>query len=170
MNMDTNTNPGSDHRGMQGYSPGKQRRPWCDKRLPLAYNYVQGYYWSVRSLPTSGRIGGMLPSVLSLLPSCNSNTTRNRDVGFLRYWTFSQLPNFILVVPILVASIYGIYRYFYFYYWQSAFRRFSPAQPHQDRNQQQTQTWTWTWTYNSARHFGRTPRPLPFSSSTPSPP
>lgn len=48
---------------------------------------------------------------------------RNRNVGFMRYWTFSQLPNFILVVPILVASIYGIYQYFYFYYWQLVFRR-----------------------------------------------
>jgi phosphatidylinositol glycan class V len=38
----------------------------------------------------------------------------------MRYWTFSQIPNFVLVVPILVASIYGIYQY-----WQLAFRRFT---------------------------------------------
>lgn len=38
----------------------------------------------------------------------------------MRYWTPSQIPNFILVAPILIASIYGIYRY-----WQSAFRRFT---------------------------------------------
>ncbi|KAH8083507.1 GPI mannosyltransferase 2 [Filobasidium floriforme] len=63
------------------------RRPWCEKRIPLAYNYVQEHYW---------------------------------DVGFLRYWTPAQLPNFVLVVPILVASIYGIYRY-----WQLVFRRFT---------------------------------------------
>jgi phosphatidylinositol glycan class V len=45
---------------------------------------------------------------------------QHRDVGFLRYWTPSQLPNFVLVAPILVASIYGIYQY-----WQLVFRRFT---------------------------------------------
>jgi phosphatidylinositol glycan class V len=39
----------------------------------------------------------------------------------MRYWTFSQIPNFVLVAPILVASIYGIYQYLY--YWQLVFRR-----------------------------------------------
>jgi phosphatidylinositol glycan class V len=38
----------------------------------------------------------------------------------MRYWTPSQLPNFILAAPILVASIYGIYQY-----WQLVFRRFT---------------------------------------------
>jgi phosphatidylinositol glycan class V len=32
-----------------------------------------------------------------------------RDVGFLRYWTPEQIPNFFLVVPILTASLYGTY-------------------------------------------------------------
>jgi phosphatidylinositol glycan class V len=60
----------------------------------------------------------MLFPVLRLLLCSYYHTTQNRDVGFMRYWTPSQLPNFVLVAPILVASIYGIYRY-----WQLVFRR-----------------------------------------------
>jgi hypothetical protein len=47
--MDSNSNTNTDTQGTQVYSPGKQRRPWCDHRLPLAYNFVQGHYWSVQS-------------------------------------------------------------------------------------------------------------------------
>lgn len=47
----SNTKTDTETQGTQVYSPGKQRRPWCDHRLPLAYNYVQGHYWSVQSLP-----------------------------------------------------------------------------------------------------------------------
>ena len=34
-----------------------------------------------------------------------------RDVGFLRYWTPAQIPNFLMASPILVASVYGGYRF-----------------------------------------------------------
>jgi hypothetical protein len=79
--------------------------------------------FSLSTFSHPGRIGGMLFPVLRLFYYLVIRI-QYRDVGFMRYWTVSQLPNFILVAPILVASIYGIYHYFY-YYWQSAFRRFT---------------------------------------------
>jgi phosphatidylinositol glycan class V len=57
---------------------------WCSNLMPLIYSHVQNKYW-------------YLP--LSIL-LC-------RDVGFLRYWTASQLPNFLVASPHLFLTIFA---------------------------------------------------------------
>ena len=55
-------------------------RSWCNNRLPLIYSFVQSFYWYV----------------LRTLCCC---ADKNRNVGFLRYWTLSNLPLFLLAAP-----------------------------------------------------------------------
>jgi phosphatidylinositol glycan class V len=44
-----------------------------------------------------------------------ANTTayplKIRNVGFMRYWTPAQIPNFLMASPILLASVYGGFRF-----------------------------------------------------------
>ncbi|KAI1178328.1 GPI mannosyltransferase 2 [Nemania sp. FL0916] len=47
---------------------GSELRPWCTKRIPSIYTFVQEQYW---------------------------------NVGFLRYWTLSNIPLFLLAAPML---------------------------------------------------------------------
>ncbi|KAF1998305.1 glycosyltransferase family 76 protein [Amniculicola lignicola CBS 123094] len=47
---------------------GSGWRPWCERRIPSIYSWVQSQYW---------------------------------NVGFLRYWNLSNLPLFLIAVPIL---------------------------------------------------------------------
>ncbi|CAN0910353.1 GPI mannosyltransferase 2 [Linum grandiflorum] len=55
-----------------------ETRPWCNAKIPLLYNYIQGRYWGV---------------------------------GFLRYFQFKQLPNFLLASPILSLAVCSIFHY-----------------------------------------------------------
>ncbi|KAK5999748.1 hypothetical protein QM012_005154 [Aureobasidium pullulans] len=47
-------------------------RPWCSRKLPSIYSWVQEHYW---------------------------------NVGFLRYWTVSNIPLFLLALPMLCILI-----------------------------------------------------------------
>ncbi|MCJ1301838.1 ER membrane glycoprotein subunit of the GPI transamidase complex-like protein [Hypocenomyce scalaris] len=62
-------------------SAAETLRPWCKKRVPSIYAWVQSHYW---------------------------------DVGFLRYWTISNIPLFILAAPMLYilakSAIWGLTR------------------------------------------------------------
>lgn len=60
-------------------------RPWCEWTVPSIYGWVQSHYWLVLSMIAH-------PARINL----------DRDVGFLRYWTFSNIPLFLLAAPMLV--------------------------------------------------------------------
>ncbi|KAF3481377.1 GPI mannosyltransferase 2 [Arthroderma uncinatum] len=53
-------------------------RPWCSRLLPSIYTWVQAYYCSDQ-----------------------------RNVGFLRYWTFSNLPLFCIAAPAICILVYS---------------------------------------------------------------
>ena len=59
------------------------KRPWCSHKLPSIYGWVQSEYWYVTNAIRNARL------------------TFPRDVGFLHYWTPSNLPLFILAFPML---------------------------------------------------------------------
>lgn len=59
-------------------------RPWCNSPLPSVYGFVQAHYW--------------YGSTACLSPA-ETNVTRN--VGFLKYWTLSNIPLFLLAAPCL---------------------------------------------------------------------
>lgn len=60
-------------------------RPWCNSPLPSVYGFVQAHYWY-------GSIAYLSPA--------ETNVTRN--VGFLKYWTLSNIPLFLLATPCLL--------------------------------------------------------------------
>jgi phosphatidylinositol glycan class V len=62
---------------------GANARPWCSRTLPSIYTWVQSQYWFVVTF------------------DCLHETKFIRNVGFLRYWTFSNLPLFLLAGPML---------------------------------------------------------------------
>lgn len=64
-------------------------RPWCSRTLPSIYTWVQEHYWY--------DITGPVPSSIRL--------TLLRNVGFLRYWTISNLPLFLLALPMLLILV-----------------------------------------------------------------
>lgn len=66
-------------------TPGAKSRAWCSKPVPSIYAWVQSHYWSVNK-----KAG---PRILLIL---------YRNVGFLRYWTVSNIPLFILALPMLI--------------------------------------------------------------------
>lgn len=61
-------------------------RPWCQRYLPSIYTFVQDHYWYV------------LLRQIQLL--C---LTLHRNCGFLRYWTLSNLPLFLLAAPMYIV-------------------------------------------------------------------
>lgn len=63
-------------------------RPWCDSLVPSIYSFVQAHYW----------YGKKTHSVIN-----EANVSRN--VGFLKYWTLSNIPLFILATPCLFLMI-----------------------------------------------------------------
>ena len=60
-------------------------RPWCNALPPSIYTFVQSHYW-----------------YLAALPSRSQNADHIRNVGFLRYWTVSNIPLFLLAAPMLL--------------------------------------------------------------------
>jgi phosphatidylinositol glycan class V len=68
------------------YCSSLRPEPWCSNPLPLIYSHVQSKYWYH-------------------LPLLQLNC---RDVGFLRYWTTNQLPNFLLASPHLILSTFAV--------------------------------------------------------------
>lgn len=58
-------------------------RPWCTRRLPSIYTFVQEHYWWV------------------ILNYFSDNADPDRNVGFLRYWTPPNIPLFLLAGPML---------------------------------------------------------------------
>jgi len=64
-------------------------RSWCYSRLPLIYSFVQSHYWYA---PTIYRQG---------------SANRCRGVGFLRYWSLSNMPLFLLAIPILLLLLWS---------------------------------------------------------------
>ncbi|KAG5461198.1 MAG: hypothetical protein BJ554DRAFT_6643, partial [Olpidium bornovanus] len=86
------------------------RRPWCDRRLPLVYSFVQREYWRVshshaRGFQVFSSRALCLPWLTSLRPA------HDRNNGFLNYWTTKQAPNFLLASCILAFSAWGIWTY-----------------------------------------------------------
>lgn len=67
-------------------TPESSSRPWCKKLVPSVYSWVQVHYWQV--LTTQIIVPKLIPSF-------------SRKVGFLRYWTISNLPLFLLAAPML---------------------------------------------------------------------
>lgn len=77
------------------YCTPSAKRPWCSHTLPSIYGWVQSEYWYVTNVMR------------------NSKLTFRRDVGFLHYWTLSNLPLFILAFPMLyIMFASGIWVWF----------------------------------------------------------
>jgi GPI mannosyltransferase 2 len=68
------------------YCSSSTPEPWCLNRIPLIYSHVQAKYWY----------------------DCNIIKLIVRDVGFLRYWTTSQLPNFLIASPHILLSVFAV--------------------------------------------------------------
>lgn len=66
-------------------------RPWCTNLIPSIYSWVQAYYWY-----------GDLCHPKKLL-------IRGRNNGFLRYWTLSNIPLFVLATPMLAIMARSAY-------------------------------------------------------------
>ncbi|KAL9121889.1 MAG: hypothetical protein Q9187_001556 [Circinaria calcarea] len=62
-----------------------ESRAWCSSLVPSIYAWVQSHYWSVPKVRGS--------EIMLII---------NRNAGFLRYWTVSNIPLFILAGPMLL--------------------------------------------------------------------
>ena len=71
-------------------------RPWCLNMPPSIYAWVQSEYWYNDLLD---------PSLVDKL------TDRSRGTGFLKYWTLSNIPLFILATPMLCIMTESAIRY-----------------------------------------------------------
>ena len=70
-------------------------REWCSRSIPSIYTFVQSFYWYV---------------ILSMAAQQSPNSIdNNRNVGFLRYWTLSNVPLFLIATPMLSILIYSSY-------------------------------------------------------------
>lgn len=69
------------------------RRPWCDSKVPGIYTFVQSHYWLVDAVASSIKVPSLLTTILF------------RGNGFLRYWTVSNLPLFLLAAPTIALLL-----------------------------------------------------------------
>lgn len=63
-------------------------RPWCSEIVPSIYSWVQNTYWSISPMRYAGYYVHKL-------------TWNYRNVGFLKYWTLSNMPLFLIAAPML---------------------------------------------------------------------
>ena len=77
-------------------TPLQNRRSWCDHSIPSVYGWVQNHYWYVSAY---------------LIP-VQAYAHKGRNVGFLHYWTASNVPLFLLAAPMLyiltASALWGI--------------------------------------------------------------
>lgn len=76
-------------------------REWCVSVVPSIYRFVQSHYWFVSSFlvnPFATRHPRLMP--------------KPRNSGFLRYWTLSNIPLFLLAAPMFtilaLSSAWGV--------------------------------------------------------------
>lgn len=87
------------------------KRPWCDSSFPSVYSFVQEQYWWVSRVPRAFKVRD-ITTVLNLNQVLSLPLLLSRDVGFLRYWTLSQLPNFLLASPVLILAGLTCWNYY----------------------------------------------------------
>ena len=68
------------------------RQPWCTRALPSIYAWVQEHYWYVT------------------MSFAGASANRSRVNGFLRYWTISNIPLFLLAAPMLLILSYTAFQ------------------------------------------------------------
>ena len=68
------------------------RQPWCTRSLPSIYAWVQEHYWYV------------------MINFTGASANRSRVNGFLRYWTISNMPLFLLAAPMLIILSYTAFQ------------------------------------------------------------
>ncbi|RKP19952.1 hypothetical protein ROZALSC1DRAFT_28507 [Rozella allomycis CSF55] len=74
-------------KGYSEFCDDVSAREWCSHRIPNIYSFVQSHYWYMKSLIFC------------------------RDVGLFKYYETKQIPNFAIASPVLLFSLYSIYRF-----------------------------------------------------------
>lgn len=92
---------------------GITKRPWCSKKLPSIYSFVQSHYWGVGLFRYF-----QLQQVFQPLYSSTYQRTLCIVVMILTafilisQFVYMQLPNFLLALPVLCLSCAGCWTYF----------------------------------------------------------
>lgn len=71
------------YRQFCGDASEDQPPPWCERRVPSIYSWVQSHYWCVTR------------------NACLTGLTVPRNVGLFRYWTIPNAPLFLMAAPML---------------------------------------------------------------------
>lgn len=75
--------------------------------IPFISFQTWGYWhYCVDEGPTRPWCNAILPNIYSYVQR------KYWNVGFLRYWTVEQIPNFIIALPIIIISFLGIWMFF----------------------------------------------------------
>ena len=75
------------YRAYLDYCLPTKQRPWCSQWAPSIYAWVQSEYWC---------------DMFTYSPFVSPFTDRCRNVGLFHYWTWSNLPLFLLAFPMLL--------------------------------------------------------------------